>query len=59
MWYLHIHFVWARSYDFFAMKHLLSGSIDMDMILIHDVDIRNDDIKIWNKNLSEYLILIV
>ena len=31
----------------------------MDMMLIYDEDIRNDDIKIWNKNLSEYLILIV
>ena len=44
---------------FFCLKRILSGSIDMDMMLIHDVDIRNDDIKIWNKNLSEYLILIV
>lgn len=31
----------------------------MDMMLIYDEVIRNDDIKIWNKNLSEYLILIV
>ena len=40
----------------FFLKRILSGSIDMDMMFIYDEVIGNDDIKIWNKNLSEYLI---